>query len=131
MKICQICYYFSFNEKYFVHKIFIATQSGLTRWRTFENVSEEDLDSFETRNNRAIDEDWYRRAVEENYKDESFYIYSVPFETSGFENNTMVTGTKAIFVNNGRRKTPVAVVGLQFNHKAMNKLFEEITTFVI
>ncbi|XP_028129613.2 voltage-dependent calcium channel subunit alpha-2/delta-3-like [Diabrotica virgifera virgifera] len=116
---------------YQVHKVFLATYSGLTRWRNFEdinNIREEDEDSFEKRNNRAIDEDWYRRAVELNFGDESMFIYSVPWETSGYENNTMITSTKAIFVENGDLKSPVAVVGLQFNHREMYEWYNDITT---
>ncbi|CAH0560861.1 unnamed protein product [Brassicogethes aeneus] len=118
-----------FIKKYFVNKIFLSTHSGLTRWRTFNVtfVDEDDRDSFETRNSRSIDEDWYRRSVEENYKDERRFIYSVPFEISGYENNTMITGTKAIFLKNGAVKTPIAVVGLQFNHRAMYELYNDIT----
>lgn len=68
-----------------MNKVFIATQSGLTRWRSYNHSDffEEDKDSFEIRNNKAIDEDWYRRAVEENYKNDDIYIYSVPFQISG------------------------------------------------
>ncbi|KAG5877947.1 hypothetical protein JTB14_001177 [Gonioctena quinquepunctata] len=40
----------------------------------------------------------------------------------------MITSTKAIFVENGKLKTPVAVVGLQFNHREMYEIYNEITT---
>ncbi|KAJ8913962.1 hypothetical protein NQ315_015200 [Exocentrus adspersus] len=116
-----------FTSKYIVHKVFLATHSGLFRWKTLKEVIESDFVSFEDRNNQAIDEDWYRRAVEMNFNDESIFIYSVPFETSGYEDNTMITSTKAIFVERGESKTPVAVVGLQFNHRAMYELYN-ITT---
>lgn len=39
----------------------------------------------------------------------------------------MITSTKAIFVEKDDMKTPVAVVGLQFNHRAMYELYN-ITT---
>lgn len=127
--------------------MFLATHSGLFRWKTLKNVTESDMESFEDRNSQAIDEDWYRRAVDMNFNDESIFIYSVPFETSGemnhgfffiicrhnspsisgYEDNTMITSTKAIFVEKGDMKTPVAVVGLQFNHRAMYELYN-ITT---
>ncbi|XP_057672266.1 voltage-dependent calcium channel subunit alpha-2/delta-3-like [Diorhabda carinulata] len=116
---------------YQVHKVFLATYSGLTRWGNFgdlNNTHEEDEDNFETRNNRAIDEDWYRRAVELNYKDEDMFIYAVPFETSGYEDNTMITSTKAIFVGHGDNRSPLAVVGLQFNHREMYEWYNNITT---
>nr|XP_023014189.1 voltage-dependent calcium channel subunit alpha-2/delta-3-like [Leptinotarsa decemlineata] len=116
---------------YQVHKVFLATYSGLTRWRNFvdkDHIQETDKDSFAKMNNRAIDEDWYRRAVELNFENEDIFIYSVPFETSGYENNTMISSTKAIFASKGKLKTPVAVVGLQFNHREMYEIYNEITT---
>ncbi|CAH1173790.1 unnamed protein product [Phaedon cochleariae] len=115
---------------YQVHQVFMATYSGLTRWRMFEDqesIHEEEVDSFEKWNNKAIDEDWYRRAVELNFENEDMFIYSVPFETSGYENNTMITSTKAIFVSNGELRSPVAVIGLQFNHREMYEIYNEIT----
>lgn len=42
----------------------------------------------------------------------------------------MITGTKAIFVENGELKSPVAVVGLQFNHREMYEWYNDITTQV-
>jgi voltage-dependent calcium channel alpha-2/delta-3 len=30
--------------------------------------------------NRAIDEVWYKRAVEQHYVDEESFVYSVPFD---------------------------------------------------
>lgn len=47
---------------------------------------EDERDNFEKSNNRSIEEDWYRRTVEMNFKDPSKFIYSVPFETSGILN---------------------------------------------
>ncbi|KAJ8937035.1 hypothetical protein NQ318_010787 [Aromia moschata] len=116
-----------FIRDYIVHKVFLATYSGLFRWKTLKDITESEHKSFEERNNEAVDEDWYRRAVELNFKNESFYIYSVPFETSGYENNTVITSTKAIFVEKDGMKTPVAVVGLQFNHRAMYRLYNVTT----
>ncbi|KAL3266744.1 hypothetical protein HHI36_010905 [Cryptolaemus montrouzieri] len=119
----------TFIDRYFVSKIFIATRSGLTRWRTFmKNEDEDETNDFELLYPNSIDEDWYRRAVEENYDNENMFIYSVPFEISGYENNTMINGTNAIFVSNGITKTPVATIGLQFNHRTMYYLYNNITT---
>lgn len=42
----------------------------------------------------------------------------------------MITSTKAIFVNKEEMRTPIGVVGLQFNHRAMYKLYKNITTKV-
>ncbi|XP_066154542.1 voltage-dependent calcium channel subunit alpha-2/delta-3-like isoform X2 [Euwallacea fornicatus] len=118
-----------FVDAYYMHKIFLSTNSGLTRWKTFNrDIYQNIYDEAEPASNRSIDEDWYQRSVEENLKNEDMFIFSVPFEISGYENNTMIRGTKAIFVEKGNMKTPVAVVGLEFNHQAMYKLYNSITT---
>ncbi|XP_045479597.1 voltage-dependent calcium channel subunit alpha-2/delta-3-like [Harmonia axyridis] len=118
-----------FVDNFYVSKIFIATRSGLTRWRTYtKNEDEDETNDFELLYPNSIDEEWYRRAVEENYKNEEMFIYSVPFEISGYENNTMITGTTAIFVGDGIKKTPVATIGLQFNHRTMYNIYNNITT---
>ncbi|KAK9873044.1 hypothetical protein WA026_020780 [Henosepilachna vigintioctopunctata] len=118
-----------FIDRYYVSKIFIATRSGLTRWRTFKkNEDEDETNDFEQIYPNSIEEDWYKRAVEDNYEKENMFIYSVPFEISGYENNTLITGTNAIFVSNGISKIPVATIGLQFNHRTMNYLYKNITT---
>lgn len=42
----------------------------------------------------------------------------------------MITSTSTIFVDDGKSKTPVAVVGMQFNWLAMNKIYQNITSDV-
>lgn len=67
-----------------VQKVFLSTYSGLTRWKVLNSkMVEDERDSFEKGNNKSIEEDWYRRTVELNYKDPNIFVYSVPFETSG------------------------------------------------
>lgn len=76
--------FFRFVDNFYVSKIFIATRSGLTRWRTYtKNEDEDETNDFEMLYPNSIDEEWYRRAVEENYNSEDTFIYSVPFEISG------------------------------------------------
>ncbi|XP_060531508.1 voltage-dependent calcium channel subunit alpha-2/delta-3-like [Cylas formicarius] len=117
-----------FVDPYLVHKVFISTASGLTRFKFFNSdIFQNVYDEAEPAYDKSVDEDWYQRSVEENTKNGNMFLYSVPFEISGYENNTMIRGTKAIFVEKGGLKTPVAVVGLQFNHQAMFKLYETIT----
>ncbi|XP_050298952.1 voltage-dependent calcium channel subunit alpha-2/delta-3-like isoform X2 [Anthonomus grandis grandis] len=119
----------SLISKYLVHQVFLSTSSGLTRWKTFNNgMFQSPNGQPEFASNRSIDEDWYQRAVEENLKNEDMFIYSVPFEISVYENNTMIRGTRAIFVERDNMKFPVAVVGLEFNHQAMYRLYNQITT---
>ncbi|ENN77795.1 hypothetical protein YQE_05722, partial [Dendroctonus ponderosae] len=73
-----------FIEPYYVHKIFVSTGSGLTRWKTFNSDTYQNIyGEAEPANDRSTDEDWYQRTVEENFKNEDMFIYSVPFEISG------------------------------------------------
>lgn len=75
---------FRFIEPYYVHKIFLSTSSGLTRWKRFNTAVYQNIyGEAEAANDRSIDEDWYQRSVEENLKNEDMFIYSVPFEISG------------------------------------------------
>lgn len=76
--------------------------------------------------NRAIDEVWYRRAVEQYYIEPRSFVYSVPFH-AGDDNNTLVTASHAIFREEGSRKAPAAVVGFQFYHTALFNIFTNIT----
>lgn len=69
--------------------------------------------------NKAIDEIWYKRAVEQYYVNNLSFVYSVPFDV-GFSNDTLVTASRAVFIQN---KAPAAVVGYQFRHSAMSTLF--------
>lgn len=100
--------------------------------------------------NRAIDEVWYKRAVEHSYVDAGAYVYSVPHEAGelyavifikelihtvnvifvGDANNTLVTVSAAIFKEDGGKKAPVAVVGYQFYHSSLHSIFRKTTISV-
>ncbi|XP_026684087.1 voltage-dependent calcium channel subunit alpha-2/delta-3-like isoform X1 [Diaphorina citri] len=116
--------------------VFIATRSGLTRWKENDALKLNESPSFGETNNRAIDEVWYRRAVEQHYVDENSFVFSVPFEAYGSEiddtfsldKKPKVTATHAIFVGNAEKKAPVAVVGLQMLHSALQNIFVNITS---
>ncbi|KAJ8956284.1 hypothetical protein NQ318_015020, partial [Aromia moschata] len=107
---------------------FMATHSGLTRWQNFpQNIeSPEHEPNFRILHNKAIDEIWYRRAVEQHYVDPSNFVYSVPHEI-GNTSNILVTVSHAIFREDAGKKAPAAVVGYQFYHSALNTLFTKIT----
>ncbi|CAG9814965.1 unnamed protein product [Phaedon cochleariae] len=108
---------------------FVATHSGLTRWQNFpQNIESEEFDpNFRMLHNKAIDEIWYRRAVEHYFVDPNNFIYSVPHDI-GNTSHSLVTVSRAIFKEDGPRKAPVAVVGYQFYHSALQTLFTKITT---
>ncbi|KAJ8969624.1 hypothetical protein NQ317_002430 [Molorchus minor] len=110
---------------------FLATHSGLTRWQNFpQNIDAlEHEPNIRILHNKAIDEIWYRRAVEQHYVDPSNFVYSVPHEI-GNVSNFLVTVSHAIFREEAGKKAPVAVVGYQFYHSALNALFIKITNSV-
>ncbi|KAK6642464.1 hypothetical protein RUM43_003966 [Polyplax serrata] len=108
-----------FKKKFGITVVFLATRSGLTRWKDFEVSDKKDHLSFGDIYNKAIDEIWYKRAVEQYYINNLSFVYSVPFDV-GFSNDTLVTASRAVFIQN---KAPAAVVGYQFKHSAMSTLF--------
>ncbi|XP_052873688.1 voltage-dependent calcium channel subunit alpha-2/delta-3 [Anopheles cruzii] len=134
-----------FKQRFGITVSFLATHSGLTRWQEYATGADESKQAepdFSEMHNRAIDEVWYKRAVElyyshrarkggdENGKDESDrdnFVYSVPFD-AGNRNDTLVTASHAIFHADGAREAPVAVVGFQFHHSALYTLFKNITS---
>lgn len=82
---------------------------------------------------RAIDEVWYRRAVEQHYVDPLSFVYSVELNTDKFPlnvSNAMVTAAHAVFHGDGHRKAPAAVVGFQFKHERLAEWFQNITSAV-
>lgn len=77
----------------------MATHSGLTRWQDFpvdDDVSLPD-DHFSKLYPRAIDEVWYKRAVEQYYVNWDSFVFSVPID-EGADNTTLVTASRAIFI---------------------------------
>ncbi|KAK4887644.1 hypothetical protein RN001_003915 [Aquatica leii] len=109
--------------KYEVPVAFLATHSGLTRWRS---IYEHEPEFIKT-NNKAIDEVWYKRSVAYNYASPKTFIYSVPLDTE-LDNDTLVTASNAIFRESGARKSPVAVVGFQLNHYLLESIFKKTTS---
>ncbi|XP_006567861.1 voltage-dependent calcium channel subunit alpha-2/delta-3 isoform X2 [Apis mellifera] len=118
----------TFQQRFGVTLAFMATHSGLTRWQDFL-LDEEGVipdDHFSKMYPRAIDEVWYKRAVEQYYVQPESFVFSVPID-EGADNTTLVTASRAIFIDTERAKAPVAVVGFQFQHTALQGLFQNIT----
>lgn len=78
---------------------------------------------------KAIDETWYKRAVDQYDIEPDSFVYSVPFEV-GTSGNTLVTATHAIFVEHKGHRAPAAVVGLQYQHSTLAAHFSNITSAV-
>jgi len=79
----------------------MATHSGLTRWQDFSPVDEDmslPEDHFSKLYPRAIDEVWYKRAVEQYYISADNFVFSVPLEDEGADNTTLVTASRAVFI---------------------------------
>ncbi|CAG9853746.1 unnamed protein product [Phyllotreta striolata] len=110
---------------------FMATHSGLTRWQNFpQNIeTPEHEPNFHVLHNKAIDEVWYRRAVDHHYVDPGDFIYAVPHYV-GNDSHSLVTVSRAVFKEDEKtkEKAPVAVVGYQFFHGALQNLFTQITS---
>ncbi|XP_008550287.1 voltage-dependent calcium channel subunit alpha-2/delta-3 isoform X1 [Microplitis demolitor] len=121
-----------FQQRFGFTLAFMATHSGLTRWQDFplddlqESIPAED--HFSRLYPRAIDEIWYKRAVEQYYVQPDSFVFSVPLDDEGADNTTLVTASRAIFIGEGNAKAPAAVVGFQFQHTALQKLFHNITS---
>lgn len=78
-------YRHEFLKRFGITVAFLATHSGLTRWQDFPQNTERDgegrsVPHFHQLYNRAIDEVWYKRAVEQHYVDPRSFVYSVPFD---------------------------------------------------
>ncbi|XP_043503020.1 voltage-dependent calcium channel subunit alpha-2/delta-3 isoform X2 [Polistes fuscatus] len=118
-----------FQQRFGVTLAFMATHSGLTRWQDFLLDEEDPIpeDHFSKMYSRAIDEVWYKRAVEQHYVQPESFVFSVPIDDEGADNTTLVTASRAIFIGNGKVKAPAAVVGFQFQHTALQGLFQNIT----
>ncbi|XP_066951504.1 voltage-dependent calcium channel subunit alpha-2/delta-3-like isoform X4 [Macrobrachium rosenbergii] len=111
---------------------FVATRSGLTRWFDIpkHNSSEdpkiqEGLPHFMQVHNRAIDEVWYKRAVDYYEQDPLAYVYSVPFDAATQDPaEVLVVATRAIFIEeNNSKKAPAAVVGVTIKHSQFVEYF--------
>lgn len=61
---------------------FMATHTGLTRWKDFPSKKLRGVKHFSDKHNKATDEIYYRRGAEMNYNLEhkDMFIFSVPFE---------------------------------------------------
>ncbi|XP_067002670.2 voltage-dependent calcium channel subunit alpha-2/delta-3 [Anabrus simplex] len=110
---------------------FIATRSGLLRWQDHlpptVSDSSQPIPHFSENNRRAIDEVWYKRAVDQYNIEPDSFVFSVPFD-AGANPKTLVTATHAIFVESKGHKAPAAVVGLQFQHATLAAHFLNITS---
>ena len=95
---------------------------------------------------------WYKRAVEQHYVQPGSFVFSIPIDDDGANNETLVTASRAVFVGrltdqtlvdalelfsgfdgdfvflpgNDSMRAPAAVVGFQMTHTAFQGLFKKI-----
>ena len=79
---------------------------------------------FAERHSGAIDEPFYRRAVDFHHIDETAFVYSVPYAIGQrAEAQSEVTASRAILVGGGQERAPAAVVGLRMRLKTFSEKF--------
>ncbi|XP_077546416.1 voltage-dependent calcium channel subunit alpha-2/delta-3-like isoform X2 [Haemaphysalis longicornis] len=114
---------------------FVATRSGLLRFTDHRSEDEKNSNSerpFYELHTRAIDELFYRRAVDFHQISNTSFIYSVPFDAgaryaSNDNSPIYVTGSRAVFLGT-EKKAPAAVVGLQIKHSVFEEKFLNISS---
>jgi len=126
------------SEEYTIYKrfgielAFIATRSGLMRFsdhmHLFESNTKKKFSEsrivephFADINNKAVEEVWYKRAVDYHMINPKAFVYSVPFDVG--EKKTRVTASHAIMVGKGNQKAPAAVAGMQIDHEKFKQMF--------
>ncbi|XP_039276628.1 voltage-dependent calcium channel subunit alpha-2/delta-3 isoform X2 [Nilaparvata lugens] len=108
-----------------VAQTFIATRSGLLRWQGQGGMQSDPF--FSDSNRRAVDEVWYKRAVDQHSIEPESFVFSVPFNAGNSE-KTLVTATHAVFVEHKGHRAPAAVIGIQFQHSALASHFINVTS---
>ncbi|RXG54480.1 Voltage-dependent calcium channel subunit alpha-2/delta-3 [Armadillidium vulgare] len=79
--------------------------------------------------NRAIDEVWYKRAVDYYKEDTEAYVYSVPFDAATRDpSQVYVTASRAIFIRQNKfQQAPAAVVGVNIKLDKFVEFFKNET----
>ena len=72
-------------------------------------------------NNKAIEEVWYKRAVDYHLINPKAFVYSVPFDVG--KKKTQVTASHAIMVGKGNQRAPAAVAGMQIDYEKFRQMF--------
>jgi voltage-dependent calcium channel alpha-2/delta-3 len=55
---------------------------------------------------RAVDEIYYKRAVDFHNVNDSAFVFSVPFDANSMRGQVLVTGSRAIFIGSGKPRAP-------------------------
>ena len=83
---------------------------------------------FSKTNAKAIDELWYKRAVDYHFKSPDSFVFSVPHDLENQPTPKIMTASIAIIKEEGNKKAPAGVVGVQIDHEKFTSAFMDVTT---
>ena len=92
-----------------------------TAYNLFGHLKNLFFSHFADINNKAIEETWYKRAVDYHRINPKAFVFSVPFDVG--RKKTEVTATYAIMVGKGNQKAPAAVAGMQIDYDRFRQEF--------
>lgn len=118
----------TFIEKFHIRTSFVATHSGLLRYKIFDKRIRGD--DFGKKMKKSIDETWYKHSVEFNKDEPQSFVYSVPFNAHELK-DPLITATHTIFIRDGLDKVPIAVAGFQFAHTKLEEFMEPNVRWLI
>ncbi|KAI5752192.1 hypothetical protein M8J77_014740 [Diaphorina citri] len=107
---------------------FIATRSGLIRWKEHVGSVPGSGAEFAEQNRRAMDAIWFKRAVDQHNIEPDSFVFSVPHNSGPRGEKPLVTASHAVFIEDKGHRAPAMVVGLQFQHSALASHFINITS---
>ncbi|CRK93231.1 CLUMA_CG006775, isoform A [Clunio marinus] len=113
----------SFIEKFRIKTSFLATHSGLLRYKIFDKKIRSE--TFGNKMKKSTDEVWYKHSVEFNRENPQSFVYTVPFNAYE-QNDPIITATHTLFIRDGSDQVPLAVVGYQFAHSKLEEMAEQI-----
>uniref|UniRef100_A0A8D8RY65 Voltage-dependent calcium channel subunit alpha-2/delta-3 n=1 Tax=Cacopsylla melanoneura TaxID=428564 RepID=A0A8D8RY65_9HEMI len=107
---------------------FLATRSGLIRWKEHVGAMPGSGLDFAEKYRRAMDDIWFQRAVDHHTIEPDSFVFSVPHNSGPRGEKPLVTASHAVFIENKGHRAPAMVVGLQFQHSALASHFINITS---
>ncbi|XP_077995480.1 voltage-dependent calcium channel subunit alpha-2/delta-3-like isoform X2 [Glandiceps talaboti] len=98
---------------------FVGTSGGLTRY--YWNPRSALPSDFIEENSNSLQEDYFTRAT---VLGNGNFLYSVPFDAATTYNDTLVTASSVVFVQNA----PAAAAGIQFKLSFLQDIFNNVTS---
>ncbi|RWS05255.1 voltage-dependent calcium channel subunit alpha-2/delta-3-like isoform X1, partial [Dinothrombium tinctorium] len=114
------------KAKFGIALTFIATRSGLTRYLDLrdkdEKMSLSSREIFGVVHKRAIDELFYKQAVDYYFLNDSAFVFSIPFESED-KTQHFIQAPHALFFGSNNGKAPAAIVGALINRTLFSEFF--------